>query len=1010
MENYNKYLIQLITLIDTIHDFCINNENKFKSLLKYDIKTFQHIVLSLIKSIKNNNINSTGTGIIELKNSNYKNTLINNIYQSNTIWNKPINKIENNIVNYTENILQKKNLIKSTPFIPIEIMELNTNNPILNNNKINLILGILNKDDLINFNNKQNKLYDTLIDLSFDKNINIIEKNIMFIADADPLFNKNTEDFLCIKRENNNGKQTLYQGIFSIFDAGSKQKSKSNCIKHDSVSYSLSKNDKELLFVNKIECKNNNIYRTINNTTEKILDLNYLNLQQNNLGNFIQLICLIESSLLKNNDNENSIKTYYYELIQNLGLKYLFDLYKIKLKTKIITRKKIGKKFQQVLKNNNINNIVNTSLKINIKTQLISNYNYELNDLDTNKNKIKIQIENIKTNYKNIFFKYYYTGNTINRKNQKIQDLFTKIEEILNRYKHQLIIQEYFEFKKKTIPLDKSGINIKKYILEDINDYCKKNFIIGPIDISQFNTDIYNIIQLYNENIRIKYEKNEKIFALNEILIERMIIDELIQLKINYIRNNINLLENIDKLKISSNINEYDSLTSHDFCLALFDFKRSMDFLQVKACIASNEADPTTNHVFISNDRIAILFGLLNNCTCIKTHNNKDTGITLSLLNYQKKIDISSLTKEDINTSKSQINAISNNTPNNNSSNYNSNDDYNVVDLIHRGIYDNSNDNTQTKNRNQKKRKKQILFKDLYNKGFKDGKDGKNEDLINFGKINLINEASDDVKFSEKCAEAYNIGYKDGKKEKYNININSKFNVINTLINSDQKQKLKNILKNVKKFGTDYINSLHMEDKEHQEELIESIVESIENANLKRKLLEKIETELNSIILSQTGGSDNNRQQMSVTIPTKLQTKYTQTQLTSKIQNNQVKLNKQKEEIKLLNSIKKQVNLQEPTYDLDKEIELDMLILLFNKEKLFVEFLQIYKKAFSDKMSVFMYISYHSIFFLINKQYPEAENLRYILSKQQINNQQTNKQQINNQQTNKQQVNNQQTN
>ena len=53
-------------------------------------------------------------------------------------------------------------------------------------------------------------------------------------------------------------------------------------------------------------------------------------------------------------------------------------------------------------------------------------------------------------------------------------------------------------------------------------------------------------------------------------------------------------------------------LSPEEFILALFDFKRSMDYLYVKACQSANaSAAPNHRYVFVSNDRSACLYSIL---------------------------------------------------------------------------------------------------------------------------------------------------------------------------------------------------------------------------------------------------------------------------------------------------------------------------------------------------------------------------------------------------------------
>lgn len=61
-------------------------------------------------------------------------------------------------------------------------------------------------------------------------------------------------------------------------------------------------------------------------------------------------------------------------------------------------------------------------------------------------------------------------------------------------------------------------------------------------------------------------------------------------------------------------------LLPYDFVMALFDLKRSMDYLFVKACATANaNSTPDKKYVFVSNDRLAILYSLLHGNPSILT-------------------------------------------------------------------------------------------------------------------------------------------------------------------------------------------------------------------------------------------------------------------------------------------------------------------------------------------------------------------------------------------------------
>jgi len=63
-------------------------------------------------------------------------------------------------------------------------------------------------------------------------------------------------------------------------------------------------------------------------------------------------------------------------------------------------------------------------------------------------------------------------------------------------------------------------------------------------------------------------------------------------------------------------------LNKSDFIMALFDFKRAMDYLYVKACHTANTSSSRaadTQYVFISSDRSAIYYAINLGCPCVLT-------------------------------------------------------------------------------------------------------------------------------------------------------------------------------------------------------------------------------------------------------------------------------------------------------------------------------------------------------------------------------------------------------
>jgi hypothetical protein len=100
--------------------------------------------------------------------------------------------------------------------------------------------------------------------------------------------------------------------------------------------------------------------------------------------------------------------------------------------------------------------------------------------------------------------------------------------------------------------------------------------------------------------------------------------------------------ELLDKLRENMNPQTSERLSrdiiileENDYVLALFDLKRAMDYLQVKACVSANEKDKK-NYIFVSNDVLAITFALMNRQPCLKTAEIGKVKIG-TLYNYNKK-------------------------------------------------------------------------------------------------------------------------------------------------------------------------------------------------------------------------------------------------------------------------------------------------------------------------------------------------------------------------------------
>lgn len=156
---------------------------------------------------------------------------------------------------------------------------------------------------------------------------------------------------------------------------------------------------------------------------------------------------------------------------------------------------------------------------------------------------------------------------------------------------------------------------------------------------------IYHIIHSKQYKIELRYFSNRSTTGL-PLFIQAFIAKER--------RNNANghySIEDLEKetltaiakvFKISCNWFDVREIAKHikqditylnadDYVLALYDLKRAMDYLQVKACIAANNKNifEDTKVTFVSSDRLAVLYAMINECPTILTRYDTDVKDTL---------------------------------------------------------------------------------------------------------------------------------------------------------------------------------------------------------------------------------------------------------------------------------------------------------------------------------------------------------------------------------------------
>jgi hypothetical protein len=929
IKNHND-LILLLALIDTIHDFCNCSRIEDKITL-YDSTTFNHIILGLIKNSNKSNINSLGFQNLPV---NFFNNISSKIYNTkNVIWNKTISNLEKNIENHIiEELYNKKILVKEKEAEKLNINQINNttiNNIIINKNNIKLNIGVLNEDNDTIFYNKQKIVYLLLKKLS--------KKNIMYIPDANSIYN--SDKFLCYKNEIS---ATLYKGLFSLYDAGSYYREqiggssnddlnlsindnsnlsinnniKKNivCLKtRDTVEYSLKKNNNELLFVeelgvNKDENKMK-LYRIINNSEKKI-KINNLNSNHLNLSTFARLLSIVESTL----ENRSNSLLYFKEIINNSALIILFDIYQIRLSQS----KKKYKNYTNTINSKLINlSIIKPYSKIINKFNSATTFNNKIYKL--NEKLIKDSI--LTNNYNNI---------------EKLNIIKNKLKIIINK-KKKFIIRNYLQNTNSNLVTNLFN-NIDKEITDQINLLSIPDSILNTDKFFFYSSknktvrdNIHKLIENYcNYHFETMNNYNNFLIQIKELNVNKIKLN-IYTLCINELVLNNNLINEFDKITISPD-KEYDILTPREFCLSLLDFKRSMDYLQVKACKASNDEnerisnpDEKINHVFVSLDRTAILFGLLNNCTCIKTSHeeikkSKKNDTILNILNYNRTY----IPNQNNNLNPNQNNNL------NSKQNNNLNPDYKLG-------YENSLNKKQ--------------YKNSFN-GYEESKQEENEEYL----INRNNRLKN-----------YKKGFINNYSERVLNEIKIKLNEIDI---NEPKEEIKNKFNNIKNLKYIKLEEFNITNEEDKEELRILINEKISNTEIENRFLKKIEKDYKNLI--QNGGSVLPALRNTVNYQSKILKKINSNQLnhTEKLEKINLMLNNNKTKLNGLKNVKKNLEDFEPTYGLDTEVEIDMLINIFSEELLFTRFLKIYKTVFEDKITVFMYITYHTLFFLIEKMYP----------------------------------------
>jgi len=172
----------------------------------------------------------------------------------------------------------------------------------------------------------------------------------------------------------------------------------------------------------------------------------------------------------------------------------------------------------------------------------------------------------------------------------------------------------------KTLEQDDNCIQFSDYYSYKITKIDKELLCIDEIGIIlEPQRKLYRIVNGHNYYINFKNIGNIKGVPLFAKCLE-----DILDLK-EVETSALNIISEVFGIILSSNNrSNNNNLSKYDYVYALFDFKRAMDYLQVKACIEGNKNYNKNNitYIFVSNDRLAIQYALLNNCPCIITSND----------------------------------------------------------------------------------------------------------------------------------------------------------------------------------------------------------------------------------------------------------------------------------------------------------------------------------------------------------------------------------------------------
>lgn len=165
------------------------------------------------------------------------------------------------------------------------------------------------------------------------------------------------------------------------------------------------------------------------------------------------------------------------------------------------------------------------------------------------------------------------------------------------------------------------------------NLYFMYKNITYSIDVDQSSQNVSNGLGLFVQLINAINERTLGVSSLRQDVKDEL-KSKLEKLGLSLIRKRYSLILDfqdntnananaVHKLDLGKKKQTKDQnflyLERQDFIIALFDFKRAMDYLYVKACYEANKSQTDTTYVFVSSDRSAIWYALNLGCPCIQT-------------------------------------------------------------------------------------------------------------------------------------------------------------------------------------------------------------------------------------------------------------------------------------------------------------------------------------------------------------------------------------------------------